>query len=67
MEDFYREQRRRFDVLMDGDKPVGGRWNYDEDNREPPPKNQAALHVPKPYQPREDDIDERVRRDLDRM
>ena len=52
---------------MDGDKPVGGRWNYDEDNREPPPKNQAALHVPKPYQPREDDIDERVRRDLDRM
>jgi deoxyribodipyrimidine photolyase-related protein len=35
MEDFYRDQRRRFDVLMDGDKPVGGRWNYDEDNREP--------------------------------
>ena len=52
---------------MDGDKPVGGRWNYDEDNREPPPKNQAALDVPKPYQPREDDIDKQVRHDLDRM
>ncbi len=27
MEDFYRDQRRRFDVLMAGDDPVGGRWN----------------------------------------
>ena len=67
MEDFYREQRRRFDVLMDGDKPVGNRWNYDEENRESPPKKQATLEVPKPYQPREDDVDEKVRRDLDRM
>ena len=67
MEDFYREQRRRFDVLMDGDKPVGNRWNYDEENRESPPKKQATLEVPKPYQPREDDVDEKVRHDLDRM
>ena len=52
-------QRRRFDVLMDGDKPVGNRWNYDEENRESPPKRQATLEVPKPYQPREDDVDER--------
>ena len=27
MEDFYRWQRRRLNVLMDGDDPVGGRWN----------------------------------------
>jgi deoxyribodipyrimidine photolyase-related protein len=67
MEDFYRHQRRRFDVLMDGDEPVGNRWNYDEDNREPPPKKQRTLGVPAPYQPREDDIDEQVRRDLDAM
>ena len=67
MEDFYRDQRRRFDVLMDGAEPVGNRWNYDEENRESPPKKQATLGVPKPYQPREDDIDEQVRRDLDRM
>ena len=33
MEHFYREQRRRHRILMDGDEPVGGRWNYDEDNR----------------------------------
>ena len=67
MEDFYRDQRRRFDVLMDGADPVGRRWNYDEDNREPPPKKQATLGTPKPYQPREDDIDDEVRHDLDRM
>jgi deoxyribodipyrimidine photolyase-related protein len=37
MEDFYRWQRRRLDVLMDAEQPVGGRWNLDHDNREPPP------------------------------
>ena len=31
LEDFYRDQRRRFGVLMDGDHPVGGRWNFDTD------------------------------------
>jgi deoxyribodipyrimidine photolyase-related protein len=67
MEDFYRDQRRRFDVLMNGSEPVGGQWNYDADNREPPPKKQRALGVPAPYKPREDDIDEQVRRDLNRM
>jgi deoxyribodipyrimidine photolyase-related protein len=30
MEDFYRWQRRRLDILIDADgEPVGGRWNYD--------------------------------------
>jgi deoxyribodipyrimidine photolyase-related protein len=67
MEDFYRDQRRRFDVLMNGPDPVGNRWNYDEENREPPPKKQDRLGVPEPYYPAEDDIDEQVRRDLDRM
>lgn len=33
MEYFYREQRRRHGVLMNGDEPVGGRWNYDSENR----------------------------------
>ncbi len=36
-EDFYRFQRRRLDLLMDGDSPAGGSWNFDHDNREPPP------------------------------
>ena len=34
MEYFYREQRQRHDVLMQGDAPVGGQWNFDADNRE---------------------------------
>lgn len=33
MEDFYRTMRRRHGVLMDGDAPAGGRWNFDADNR----------------------------------
>ncbi len=35
MEYFYREQRRRHGVLMDGHEPAGGQWNFDSDNREP--------------------------------
>lgn len=34
LEYWYRELRRRHQVLMDGDEPVGGRWNFDADNRE---------------------------------
>ena len=39
MENFYRAQRVRLNILMQGADPVGGRWNYDADNRLPPPKN----------------------------
>ncbi|MGW3866795.1 cryptochrome/photolyase family protein, partial [Streptomyces sp. NPDC005047] len=65
-EDFYRWVRQGHGLLMDGDKPAGGRWNYDHDNRQPPPRDAASLQVPGPYRPREDEIDEEVRRDLDR-
>ena len=34
MEYFYREQRKRHSVLMEGDEPVGGQWNFDADNRQ---------------------------------
>lgn len=33
MEAFYRRMRKRFDILMDGDQPEGGQWNFDADNR----------------------------------
>ncbi|MDV7399832.1 cryptochrome/photolyase family protein, partial [Arthrospira platensis SPKY1] len=39
MEYFYREMRRRTGFLMDGDKPVGGAWNFDKENRKKLPKN----------------------------
>jgi deoxyribodipyrimidine photolyase-related protein len=35
MEFFYREMRRETGYLMDGDEPVGGAWNFDQENRKP--------------------------------
>ena len=66
MEDFYRDSRRRLDVLMDGADPVEGRWNFDTENREPPPKSET-LGLPEPSWPVEDEIDAQVRDDLDRL
>ena len=34
LEYFYRELRQRYNILMDDDKPAGGQWNFDADNRE---------------------------------
>ena len=34
METFYREMRRKYDILMDGKEPLTGQWNYDHDNRQ---------------------------------
>ena len=36
MEFFYREMRRKYGILMQDDKPEGGQWNYDAENRKPP-------------------------------
>ena len=33
LEYFYREMRRKYDILMDGSQPEGGKWNYDSENR----------------------------------
>ena len=45
MEDFYRASRQGFQILMDGNKPVGGQWNFDKENRQPP---KGKLDTPKP-------------------
>lgn len=45
MEHFYRRMRRRHGVLMDGDEPAGGRWNFDTENRRPLPE---GLLIPPP-------------------
>ena len=37
MEYFYRDMRRKTGLMMEGDKPAGGQWNYDHDNRKPAP------------------------------
>ncbi|MEZ9237452.1 cryptochrome/photolyase family protein [Shewanella sp. 10N.286.52.A9] len=33
LEHFYRKMRKRVNLLMDGDNPEGGQWNYDAENR----------------------------------
>jgi len=38
-EGFYRAMRRRTGYLMDDGEPVGGEWNYDDQNRETPPED----------------------------
>jgi deoxyribodipyrimidine photolyase-related protein len=65
LEEFYRDARRRTGILMAGQTPVGGRWNFDADNREPPPRGRRALPTPPPWWPQEDAIDAAVRSDLD--
>jgi deoxyribodipyrimidine photolyase-related protein len=53
MEFFYREMRRRTGFLMDGDEPVGGRWNFDPENRKPLP---ARARPPEPLRFPPDDV-----------
>ncbi len=43
MEDFYREGRRSFQILMADKQPIGGEWNLDKENRQPP---KGKLHPP---------------------
>jgi len=45
MEFFYREMRRATGLLMDGDEPAGGRWNFDAENRKPPRRGMAVPDV----------------------
>lgn len=44
MEQFYRWQRHRTGILMDGTKPLGDKWNYDANNRLPLPK--GGINIP---------------------
>ena len=61
MENFYRAQRLRLNVLVEGGKPIGGAWNFDKENRLPPPKN---YEWPKYLEHSRDAIDEEVAKEL---
>lgn len=45
MEFFYRNLRKKYRILMEGDEPLTGRWNYDAENRKRVPK---GLSLPEP-------------------
>jgi deoxyribodipyrimidine photolyase-related protein len=55
MEFFYRTLRRQYKVLMEGDQPVGGQWNFDAENRKGFGKA-GPKDVPKPLQFKPDSI-----------
>ena len=43
--EFYKYQRKKFNILMNGDKPVGDRWSFDKENRLPLPKNHKVIET----------------------
>ena len=43
LESFYRALRKKHDVLMDGEKPLTGQWNYDGENRKKLPKDHKPV------------------------
>jgi deoxyribodipyrimidine photolyase-related protein len=45
MESFYRWMRKRYNIMMDGEQPVGGQWNYDQKNRQ---TYDNKVPIPKP-------------------
>lgn len=51
MENFYRKMRKDHDILMEGKEPVGGKWNFDHDNRN---KYKGEVPIPPAYSYRND-------------
>jgi len=45
MESFYRHMRQKYDLLMNRNEPVGGLWNFDQDNRN---RYDSKVPLPKP-------------------
>ena len=49
LEFFYRWQRKRHGILMAGNEPVGGQWNFDADNRQSFGRQGPGLLPPPPH------------------
>lgn len=64
VETFYRTRRRESGLLMEDGQPLGGRWNYDSDNRVAPAGN---MKVPPPVLFEPDAITLKVMRLVDRL
>lgn len=43
MASFYKEQRKRLNILIDDGNPVGGKWSFDDENRKKLP---AGIKIP---------------------
>lgn len=51
MAQFYTYQRKKLNILMDGPKPLGGKYSFDKENRKKIPKN---LILPPHFTPKHD-------------
>jgi len=60
MADFYKWQRQRLDVLMENDKPLGGKWSFDDENRKKVP-GKLLSKIPQVLEIKHDTIDEDAR------
>ena len=60
MADFYKWQRRRMNLLMEKDEPLGGKWSFDEENRKKVPKK-LLPEIPELLKLKFDKIDEEAR------
>ncbi len=47
MEYFYREMRRKTGLLMEGEHPLGSKWNFDHENRKPAKADLFRVAFPK--------------------
>ena len=59
LEFFYRELRQKTGILMEGNKPLGGQWNFDADNRSSFGKSGPGP-LPKPSRFKPDNITQQV-------
>lgn len=59
LEYFYRHMRKKHDVLMEGNQPVDGQWNFDRDNRESFGRS-GPCNVPRPKRCRSDAVTKQV-------
>ena len=57
MEYFYREMRQKYQILMNGKDPEGGKWNFDAENRKVP---KGKLSIPQTYSSEPDAITQEV-------
>jgi deoxyribodipyrimidine photolyase-related protein len=49
MTNFYIAQRKRLKILLKGDKPTGGKWSFDPENRRKIPKGVEIPSEPSPH------------------
>ena len=64
MEYFYREMRRKCHILMDVDQPIGGKWNFDAENRKPP---KEGLSIPSPFRTDPDNFTQQAIDDVSKL